>query len=338
MIAIVLGPDAALARSVVRDIVRESDPAGENTTAIDGKAVSVNDVMMAAASVGFFSAGRTIVVDDLIARHGKGTGKGSEADWQVLFRSVPESTTLVLVDPSVATLPAALKKMLPGDARVIASDPPRGRDLIDWIRQRAQAEGGQIDQQTATFLANTLFPGTWSERNRNPAFDRPPDMDALGNEIAKLVTAALPGPVTREHVGSLTDAGENDNIFAFIDAVMAGNLARAIPALDALIANGEDPHRILAQLAGSVELAAVMERAGGRDPVAVGKDLKLSNPARMSAIARSVRNLPAGAGVQATMVLEETDRGIKTGMLRDPVDALYQAVARLGTLRPSRAY
>ena len=113
---------------------------------------------------------------------------------------------------------------------------------------------------------------------------------------------------------------------------MAGNLARAIPALDALLANGEDPHRILAQLAGSVELAAVMEQAGGRDPVAVGKDLKLSNPARMSAIARSVRNLPPGAAVEEARVLEVTDRGIKTGVLRDPVDALYQAVARIGTL------
>lgn len=333
MIAIVLGPDAALARHAARDLVHASDPTGENTTTIDGKSVSVNDVMMAAASVGFFSAGRTIVVEDLIARHAKGTGKGIDAGWEGLLRNVPDSTTLVLLDATVVTLPAALKKFLPNNATVVSSDPPRGRDLIAWIRHRAKAEGGEIDPPTATQLANTLFPGTWGERNRNPAFDRPPDMDALGNEIAKLVTASLPGPIRNEHISALTDAGENDNVFAFIDAAMAGNIARAIPSLDSLLAAGEDPHRILAQFAGSVELAAVMERASGRDPVAVGKDLKLSNPARMSAISRSVRGMPRGSAAAAARVLEETDRGIKTGVLRDPVDALYQAVARIATLR-----
>ena len=288
---------------------------------------------MAAASIGFFSSSRTILVEDLLARYAKGTGKGAGADWETLFGAIPGESTLVLVDPSVLTLPAAVKKALPGSARVFPADPPRGRDLVTWIVERASAQGGKIDQRTAQLLASTLYPAGWNAKAKNPAYDRPPDMEALGNEVDKLVTAALPGPVAPSHIHTLISSGEHDQIFAFIDAVSAGNTPRALVELDRLIAAGEDPHRILAQLCGSAELAAVMTTAGRRDPVEVGRELKLPNPNRMSAIARSVRDQPRGMAPQMAGVLTEIDRQMKTGELRDPVGALYAAIARIDALK-----
>ena len=333
MITIVLGPDVALASVTTREVARASDPDGQETTTLDGKAVTLQDVLMAAASIGFFSAGRTVIVEDLLARYGKGAGKGGEADWATLFTGVPAATALILLDPSVLTLPASVKKALPPDAQVLASDPPRGRELVDWIVSRASGQGGNIDNRTAQLLASTLYPATWGQKGRNPAFDRPPDMELLGNEVDKLVTAAHPGAITAEHIRQLVAAGDNDQIFAFIDAASAGNLARAVPELDRLLAAGEDPHKILAQLCGSVELAAVMSRAGRRDPADVGRDLKLSNPARMGAVARTVREQPRDLAPRVARVLEDTDRRMKTGELRDPVDALYAALASIAALR-----
>ena len=333
MITIVLGPDIALARATAREVARASDPDGQETSTLDGKAVSIQDVLMAAASIGFFSIGRTVVVEDLLARYAKGAGKGGEADWAPLFTGVPAATTLVLLDPSVLTLPASVKKTLPPDARVIASEPPRGRELIDWIVNRVRAQGGDIDNRTAQLLASTLYPATWGQKSRNPAFDRPPDIELLGNEVDKLAIAAHPGAITAAHIQQLVAAGDNDQIFAFIDAASAGNLARAVPELDRLLAAGEDPHKILAQLCGSVELAAVMSRAGRRDPADVGRDLKLSNPARMGAVARTVREQPRDFAPRVARVLEDTDRRMKTGELRDPVDALYAALAGIAALR-----
>lgn len=333
MITIILGPDAAMARARARELVQASDPDGQSTTTLDGRTVSIQDVLMAAASIGFFSAGRTILVEDLLARHAKGTGRGGDPAWTSLFSGVPAATTLILLDPSVMTVPAAVRKALPADSAIVTSDPPRGRDLIDWIVDRVRAHNSQIDNRTAQRLASTLYPATWGQKGRNPAFDRPPDMDALANEVDKLVTAAHPGPVTEEHVRLLVAAGDNDQIFAFIDAASSGNLERAIPELDRLLAAGEDPHKILAQLAGSVELAAVMTAAGRRDPVEVGRDLKLANPARMSAIARSVRDQPRNMAPRVARILEETDFQMKTGQLRDPVDALHAALVRIAGLR-----
>jgi DNA polymerase-3 subunit delta len=336
MIHLILGPDYALARQEMQRLMLASDPDGESTSVLDGSAVSVQDVMMATASLGFFSAGRTIVVEGLLAKHAKGTGKGATADWGTLFASVPAETTLILVDHTVLSVPAAVKKALPADAVVVPCDPPRGRDLVEWIATRARAGGGTIDRNVAQRLAITLYPAGWSQKSRNPAFDRPPDMEGLGHEVDKLVVAAHPGPVTEDHIRALVAAGDNDQIFGFIDAASAGNIERAAPELERLLAAGEDPYKILSQLCGSVELAVAMDRADRRDPAEVGKDLRLPNVGRMNAVARSVRDQPRHFAPRVGRVLEETDRKMKTGELRDPVEALYYALASIASLRLGR--
>ncbi len=333
MIHLILGPDSSMVREAMRRRMLASDPDGQSTSMMDGASVSLQDVMMATASLGFFSAGRTIVVEGLLAKHAKGTGKGQNADWPALFASVPEATTLILADATVPSVQAAVKKALPADAEIVLCDPPRGRDLVEWIVARAKQTGGGIDRPVAQRLAITLYPSGWSQKSRNPAFDRPPDMEALGNEVDKLVLAAHPGPITEEHIRNLVESGDNDQIFAFIDAASAGAIDRAAPELDRLLAAGEDPYKILSQLCSSVELAVVMSRAERRDPAEVGKDLRLANAGRMSAVTRSVREQPRNFAPRVARVLEETDRKIKTGELRDPVEALYFALASIATLR-----
>lgn len=333
MIHLILGPDYSMVREAMRHRMLASDPDGQSTSVMDGNAVSLQDVMMATASLGFFSAGRTIVVEGLLAKHAKGTGKGNSADWNALFASVPPETTLILADPSVLSVPAAVKKAMPNDTEVVLCDPPRGRELVEWIVARAKSGGASIDRAVAQRLAITLYPSGWSQKSRNPAFDRPPDMEGLGNEVDKLVLAAYPGLVTEDHIRDLIETGDNDQIFAFIDAASFGAIDRAAPELDRLLAAGEDPFKILSQLCGAVELAVVMNRADRRDPAEVGKDLRLPNVGRMNAVARTVREQPRNFAPRVARVLEETDRKIKTGELRDPVEALYFALASISALR-----
>ncbi len=333
MIHLILGPDYAMVRDAVRRRMLASDPDGQSTSIMDGGSVSLQDVMMATASLGFFSAGRAIVVEGLLAKHAKGMGKGNAADWQGLFASVPAETTLILADASVISVPAAVKKVLPPDAELVLCDPPRGRELVEWIVSRARSSGGSIERPVAQKLATTLYPASWSQKSRNPAFDRPPDMEGLGNEVEKLVLAAHPGPVTDVHIRNLIETGDNDQIFAFIDAASSGAIDRATLELERLLAAGEDPYKMLSQLCGTAELAAVMNRAERRDPAEVGKDLRLPNPGRMNAVARSVREQPRNFAPRVVRVLEETDRKIKTGELRDPVEALYFALASIASLR-----
>jgi len=333
VIHLILGPDYSMVRAAMRQRMLASDPDGQSTSVMDGASVSLQDVMMATASLGFFSVGRTIVVEGLLAKHARAAGKGTSADWGALFASVPPETTLILTDSSVLSVPAAVKKAMPGDTEVVFCDPPRGRELVEWILARAKSEGGGIDRNVAQRLAMTLYPSGWSQKSRNPAFDRPPDMERLGGEVDKLVLAAHPGPVTEVHIRELIETGDNDQIFVFIDAASSGAIDRAAPELDRLLAAGEDPFKILSQLCSTVELAVVMNRAEGRDPAEVGKDLRLPNVGRMNAVARTVREQPRNFAPRVARVLEETDRKIKTGEFRDPVEALYYALASISSLR-----
>lgn len=335
MISIILGPDYAMAHARMVEICRDRDPSDDSTSILDGKAVSIRQVIMDVSSIGFFSAGRIVVVEDLIARLGKQGAKdgGNTPDWAGLFSAVPEASTLILLDPSLQSLPAAVKKVLPASATIDISDPPRGPALVKWIQKRGRESGSDIDQEAARFLAESLYPQTWMQKSRNPAFDRPPDMEMLSNEIAKLTLAAHPGPISRDLVRELVDRGSDDRIFTFLDAAAAGNIGVAMVELEKLLEAGEDPAKLLAQLSQNVELSAVMASAGRRDPAEVGRDIGVTSAGRMNSVQRSLQGQSSAATLRRVDIATAADRRMKRGELREPLDALYDAMLGIAAAR-----
>lgn len=340
MIALVTGPDAATARERAAALVREHDPSGSNTTRVDGRTASLPGLTAQVGSVGFFAERRVIVVDDLMGRAAKPTRAGaaddeaSEAgppalDVAPLFAATLPENLLLLVDAALSGVPAAIKRAAPPEATVVVCEPPRGAELVAWLVRVARDEGGELPQPTARHLAARVYPQTWSSRPNNPRYDRPPDLDRLRGEVAKLVAYAHPGPVTQEHVETLVAAGNEDQIFRFGDAVARGQLGPALAELARLMDAGEEPYRVAAQLYQQAELATVLEAAGpGREPVAVGRDLGLTNPNRMVGIAGTRRGRPSGTATRALAAALAIDRATKRGELRQPEDALYALVAR----------
>lgn len=351
MIVLIYGTDAALARAEVATLLRRHDPTGENTSRLDGRSVAVRDVVNAVASVGFFASKRVVVVDDLIARAAKpgrfaaaGDADDDDAmppptlDLAPLFAAVPDDNVLILADTGLMSLPAAIKKILPDAAEIIAVEPPRGHDLIAWLIQSAQEAGAGLDRQTARYLAERLYPQTWSTKPSNPRYDRPPDLELLHNEVAKLATAAHPGPITRRHVQTLVPAGDDDRVFKFVEAAANGDLAVAVTELARLRDAGEEPYKLAAQVYQQIELASPLEAAGGRvDAAAVGRALGLSNPRRMAGIAASRRGRRPGSASAAISAATAVDRGVKTGALRQPDDALYLLMTDAAAPKPEPA-
>lgn len=335
MISVILGPDYALAHERLREIRQQRDPSGDSTSFLDGKSVSIRQVINDIASIGFFSAGRIVVVDDLIARLGKQGAKdgGQTPDWPGLFAAVPDESTLILVDTSIQSLPAAVKKALPKDARVDISKPPRGQQLLGWIQKTAKANGGEIDQQAARDLAMALYPQSWAQEPRNPTYDRPPDMETLGNEIAKLVLAAHPGPVTSRHIQTMVSRETEDKLFTFLDAAAAGNIGVATVEMQKLLDAGEDPAKLLAQLSQNIELGAVMSAAGRRNPEDVGKEIGLSNAKRMVSIQRGLQGQSLPASLRRVPLAANADRKMKVGELKEPLDALYDVMLAISENR-----
>jgi len=337
VIAVVVGPDAFLVNEAVTRLATEHDPDGSSTTRFDGRDTSVAEIAAAAGSLGFFGSGRVILVTDLLARAAKGaTANGGDddavadtkrppLDLAPLLAAVAPANLLILADASLTTVPAAVKRLLPPNATIVQGDPPRGSALLAWVERTATTAGGAIDRRTAQLLVESLFPQTWSAKPNNPRYDRPPDLEQLRNEIDKLILAAHPNPVSANVVRAMTGSVPDDRVFRFVDAAAAGDLGTAMGELDRLLRAGEEPAKLVAQLNQHAELVAVAEAARGRDPVSVGRDLGLSNPQRMAGVVASLRRGRRGAAASLEAALE-TDRGFKSGHLRQPIDALHDQI------------
>jgi DNA polymerase III delta subunit len=338
VISIILGPDYALAHQRLKEVRQQRDPSGDSTSFLDGKSISIRQVIMDISSIGFFSAGRVVIVEDLIVRLGKQGARdgGNTPDWPALFAAVQPDSTLILIDTSLGSVPAMVKKALPKDANVDISKPPRGPQLIGWIQRAAKYNGSEIDQAAARELAMSLYPQSWAQEPRNPAYDRPPDMELLGNEIAKLALAAHPGPITQRHLRELVARESDDKLFTFLDAASAGNIAVAVVELEKLLDAGEDPAKLLAQLGQNVELGSVMSAAGRRNPADVGKEIGLANPNRMASIQRGLQGQSMSSALRRVPLATDADRKMKTGALREPLDALYDVMLSIAARRRAR--
>jgi DNA polymerase III delta subunit len=332
VIAIDHGPDALLVRQAVAKIVKAHDPDGTATSRIDGKSTPLPQIIAQVASVGFFGAGRVVVVDDLLARAAKPI-KGSDdadsgsIDIGPLFAAVEQNNSLILVDQTLHSVPVAVRKLMPSSVDVVAGEPPRGPNLLRWISATAKSAGVEIDQRAAQVLGSRLYPQTWQQKPNNPRYDVPPDLDRLTQEIEKLAVAALPGSITAEHVERLVAAVADDQLFRFTDALVRRQTRTAVAELEKLLGSGEEPYAIVAQAMQQAELAVVAEHISGKDPVAAGRDLGLSNPARMSSVASSRRGLARGSAQTDLEQALAVDRQVKRGGLRQPEDALYSLIA-----------
>jgi DNA polymerase-3 subunit delta len=216
---------------------------------------------------------------------------------------------------------------------VIAGDPPRGSSLIAWIEAAALRAESRIDRRAAQRLAETLFPQSWDRKPNNPRYDRPPDLALLTSEIAKLALAAHPGAITVDDIAILTPGRPEQRVFRFLDSALAGDLRSGVDELERLIAGGEEPAMLLAQLLGQVELAAVTAAGNGKTADAIGRDLGTVAAGRVSAVMASTRRRaprvadPTGTGVLA-------DRNLKTGRIRKPEDALRGLMLALASSAP----
>ncbi len=333
MIVIAVGPDASMVRHAVARHAMQADPDGQSTSEMDGAAVSMSDIIRAIGSVGFFSAGRVVIVHGFVSKMNVSGGRGKNApDWSGLFGSVPEPSTLILAEPTLTTVPAGVRKALPANAVTFQGDPPRGPALLAWIQKGAESLGSSIDDNAARSLAERLYPQTWQRKGSNPAFDRPPDLELVRSEVTKLATAADPGPITEKLIDEMVTRGDDDRIFGFIDAVIRGDIAGATTELDRLLAAGEDPHKVLAQLGQTIELTALLTTSGGREPMQVGKEIGLSNPNRMTAVARGLRSSSPGRVRRAMRLMTTADRMMKTGRLRDATAVIHYVIDGMAPL------
>ena len=325
MITAILGPDRLLARRTRDELLTRLDPSGMSIDRLEGN-VTVTAVRDAIATTGFFGGGRVVLVTGLLERLAKAaTGKkGGSGEIDALpsaLASGAGDNSLVFFDPDLDKLPPAVAKALT-NADVRLHPAFRERELLDWCRQEAKRNGSSLDQQTAVVLVNRLFPGRLS-KPKTPAFDVPPDMETLASEISKLAAYAGDGGITVKDIDELTPTGGDDRPFPLVDAMTGGDRRRALAELGAVHGAGEDElGKLVNQLMTTVELspfAALARDDGAR--AAIGKQIGVTNPRRLAAIAKTATQ----TGARAVSIAQATgaDRNVKLGRLRSQEELLY---------------
>ncbi len=209
-------------------VAANSAMADLNTTRLDGRQSSEDDLRTAVGSMPFLAERRLVIVTHPLAKYGSDAGKKR---YQALMESVPESTLLVLVfedtlergkwSSLIAThwLHKWLAKSGEGARYVLCALPDAGK-MPEWIRKEAQRQGGQFSPEAARALLAHV------------------DNDTLraSQEINKLLNYVdCKRPVEVEDVEELTAFKGAGNIFAMTDELGAGNSKAALASLHRLL-------------------------------------------------------------------------------------------------------
>lgn len=330
-VIVIVGPDSALAHEHLHRELARLDPGGMGRSMLDLKSVTTADAVAAVATLPFFGDGRVVVLAGTFSSRAQAgdddlASRGNALDLAQVVGSVAAGNALILFDPAAGGVPAAIRKAIPPDTTVLSGAAPRGPELVAWVRRAAEAAGSGIDPEGAQLLLGLTYPQTWRSMPSNPAFDTPPDLQRLRMDIEKLALFAWPGSITPSVVREMIPAATEDRIFSLLDAILAGNTGDALVEVERLLAAGEEPAKVVAMALGSAELAGPAGTAGmPGDAATAGKELGLASGGRLAATGRAIGRSPQRAS-RAVARGVATERALKSGRIRSPLDQLYALV------------
>jgi DNA polymerase-3 subunit delta len=218
--------------------------------AYDAADASPEEVVSACNSYSLFGGGAFVLVRNLDAWNA--AQKAKIVDY--LADPSPE-TDLVLLGKKLGSrekLLSAVKKA----GEVHSLEQPTGKALVRWAVGHAK----KLDLDLPEDVAQNLTDRCLGDKTR------------AAREIEKLSLYVSARPATEEDVAALCPPDVQGNIFAFVDALAAGERGMAIKLLEDLLATGEPPLRatfmIRRQFTLLARARAMFEDGAGRSQVA----------------------------------------------------------------------
>lgn len=240
MIHLLYGPDEYRVHDALQQIRQAlADPDNlleSNTAILDGGMVTPQDLLAHATAVPFLAEHRLVVVEGLLAAIGSARGgrrkKPSPDDplepWRRLAEqlgaphALPESTTLVFVEGDVKQTNSGFALFSP-IAKTARFGPLDKGELPQWIKDRADDKGVNIDGRAVASLAQTIGADLW----------------ALDRELDKLGAYADGDLVNGAVIGEVVSAVRETKAWELGDATVAGNERKALDTMRRLLESGE---------------------------------------------------------------------------------------------------
>jgi DNA polymerase III subunit delta len=309
----------------LKEKMGDPEMASLNTTVFDGRNVSLPELRAVADTLPFLTPRRLVIVEGWLTKLlGKDDGDESatpSASAKETFAALleylptmPETTALVFVEKrAIPESNAFLKGLAKSEwAFVKFFDVPKGEALVNWIRARAKAEGGEFTREAAQALAAVET-----------------DPRALTNEISKLLTYVdTARAVDLADVEELTPGGGEAKIFDMVDAIGQRRGPQAIRELHKILEK-EEPLYVLGMIVRQFRLILqakeLLEARAGEGEISQALGLHPFPTGKVCAQARNF-SLPDLEHVYHRLLDYDTE--IKTGKV-EPSVALDALIAGL---------
>src|SRR5215210_7889425 len=208
--------------------------AGRTVEAYDASTTGPESVVSACNSFSLFGDGPFVVVRDLDSWNA--AQKAVVVDY---LQNPSPGADLVLIGKKLGArerLLSAVKK----SGEVHTFEQPTGKALVRWLVGHAKKQGLDLPEDVAEDLTARCSG----------------DKMRLLQETEKLALYVGEGTATHDDVAALCPPDVQSNIFAFVDALAAGERDRALRSLEDLISTGEPPLRMTFMIRRQFQLVA----------------------------------------------------------------------------------
>ena len=291
------------AERIRRAVLGESAAeASWNRTVLEGGSASLAEILDTARTLPMLGSRRLVWV--------KETERIREPDAAPLreYLGSPSPTTCLLFSTGSgkADFRKGIFKALQSSAKVLEYQPLKGAAVTRWLRGRAQEMEAQIDEEALALFE--LHAG--------------PELLRLEQEMKKALDFIAPRRrITGQDVDQTLASVSAGSIFDWAEQTGAGEAGGAIRLLRSLLAEGEEPARLLFLLARHLRmliLGHALVKSGVR-----GHDLAAAlgippYPFLIEKARRQIQEFPPAAGGGVVRRLLEADRAIKSGAGKAP--------------------
>jgi DNA polymerase-3 subunit delta len=326
LLYIFFGADDFSRRESLAELKKElGDPGllSLNTTVLDGTRLTLEQLRNACEALPFLGQKRLVLVEGLLSRFERRASPSDSASpsreenvalLADFIHQIPPTTVLVLVEERIREDNPLFQRLASG--AVLRSFPPlRGVVLQQWIRDRVTRGGGTISPQAVKALVELVGENLW----------------ILAAEIEKLLLYARGRGINAEDVRKVVAYAREANIFAMVDAILEGNVPRALRQLHQLLQEGVAPPYLLVMLTRQFRLLlrAKVLSAAPLSPAELRERLGVAPNYPLDRLLRQSRGYSLEQLGNIYQRLLETDLAIKTGRWRDEL-ALDLLVVGLG--------
>ena len=314
-----------------------------NTTVLDGRRVTLSEIIHACSAIPFLGTSRLVIVDGLLTHLGRAKkqskrnkkGRSSKditasanstlKDLKEFLGRLPDTTVLVFVENQSLPSGHPLRSLTQGDSavgkvrefRLFSASRRDGPDQLSrWIKDRARSKGVELSSDLVNILAT--YVGY--------------DLRLMDQELEKLsVYAADTGKVSAADVRRLVPYVREADIFEMVDALGRRNTQKATVLLHRMLDEGKAPLYLLTMIVRQFRIMIQVKElnALGFNVAESAKQLRLHEFVVKKSLAQA-QNFSFDQLSRIYDSLAESDAAIKTGKMNETL-ALDLLIAEVCT-------